>query len=232
MKQTTLKYIVLIMMVFLLMPVGLKGQNYRMELGLLGGSSFYMGDANNDKLFENRHPSYGILARYNLNDRFSLKANALVAGISGTTNGLSATYMNGSDISFNHKVFDAGVQLELNFYNYGAPDYKPGASRVSPYILVGLGFTGYKAEKRKIGANFPLGLGVKAKVAPRMNIGCEWTFRKTTADDLDYVSNPTNFQLQDSWSGSGSWNKNKDWYSILMLYVSYDISGIGSKCFK
>lgn len=214
------------------MPVGLLGQSYRMELGILGGSSFYMGDANNDKLFENTNPSYGLLARYNMDDRFALKANVLVAGISGTTIGSASTYMNGTEIRFNHQVLDAGVQLEMNFYNYGAPDFKPGSSRVSPYILVGIGFTGYKAEKSKMGLNFPLGLGIKAKVAPRINLGCEWTFRKTTADDLDYARNATDFQLQDSWSGSGSWNKNKDWYSIVMVYLSYDISGIGSKCFK
>jgi hypothetical protein len=232
MKQTDLEYVLLIVMAFFLTPEGVKGQAYRMELGFLGGRSFYMGDANNKNLFENEHSSYGLLVRYNLDNRFALKANALVAGISGTTRGISSAYMNGIDINFNNQILDAGVQLEVNFYNYGAPDYKPGSSRVSPYILLGLGFTRYKADKSQVCANIPFGLGIKAKVAPRINLGCEWTFRKTFADDLDYVNNTGGFQLQDSVLGSDSWNKNKDWYSILMLYISYDLYGIGSKCFR
>jgi len=48
MKHTNLKNKYLIAMTFLLLSFGVKGQAYRMELGVLGGSSFYMGEANND----------------------------------------------------------------------------------------------------------------------------------------------------------------------------------------
>jgi len=232
MKRPRLEFRSLIMMALLLLPAGMKAQSYRMELGLLGGSSFYMGDANNSELFGNGHSSFGMLARYNLNNRFALKANAVFCGISGTTKGDAFAYMNGSEVNFNRRILDAGAQLELYFYNYGAPEYQPGASRISPYILLGLGFTGYEAEKRKFCTNIPFGIGIKAKVSSRINLGCEWSFRKTSADDLDYDKTSTGFQLDNSWTGSGSWNKNKDWYSILMIYVSYDLYGIGSKCFK
>jgi len=232
MKHTNLKNKYLIAMTFLLLSFGVKGQAYRMELGVLGGSSFYMGEANNDKLFESKHPSFGLITRYNLNDRFALKANALIAGISGTTIGRASTFYNGSEVSFERQLIDAGVQLEVNFFSYGAPDYKPGSSRFSPYLLVGLGFTGYKTDKTQICANIPFGLGLKVKVAPRINMGCEWSFRKTLTDDLDFVKDASGFQLQNSWSENGSWKKNKDWYSMLHFYVSYDIYGIGSKCFK
>lgn len=232
MKQTNLKNKYLLAIAFLITTLGVKGQTYRMELGVMGGNSFYMGDANNNNLFEGKHPSFGLLTRYNLNDRFALKANALVAGISGTTVGAASTFYNGSELNFDRSIIDAGVQLEVNFFSYGAPDYKPGSSRFSPYLLVGLGLTGYKTDKTQICANIPFGLGLKVKVAPRINMGCEWSFRKTTTDDLDYVKDASGFQLQDSWSGNSSWKKNKDWYSMLHFYVSYDIYGIGSKCFK
>lgn len=224
------------MLLVLLMILGLsrntKAQEYRMEIGVLGGSSFYMGDANTENLFKNKHSSFGILGRYNLNNRFSLKANALVAGISGETTGKALSYMNGEDVRFNRQLVDAGVQLEMNFYSFGAPDYKPGSSRLSPYLFLGLGMTGYKTDQTTVCANIPFGLGLKAKVAPRINLGCEWSFRKTTTDDLDYVNHSPGFQLQDTWSGGTSWNKNKDWYSLLTVFVSYDIYGKGSKCFK
>ncbi|MCE5175617.1 MAG: DUF6089 family protein [Bacteroidales bacterium] len=232
MKRPGLFDMVMFVMAILLLPSGVKGQTYRMEFGLLGGSSFYMGDANNEELFYDAHSSYGLLARYNLNGRFALKANTILAGISGTTQGNASAFMNGADVSFSRRIVDAGVQLEMNFYDYGVPDFQPGSSKISPYILLGFGITGYESEKKDVCANIPLGLGIKMKILPRVNLGCEWTFRKTFADDLDYSASSTGFQLQNSWSGVGSWNKNKDWYSILMIYVSYDLYGIGSKCFK
>lgn len=232
MKQQRLFMVLLPVVACLLLPAGLKGQLYRMELGFLGGDSFYMGDANQSELFRQNHFAYGALARYNLNERFSLKANALVAGISGTTAGRAASFLNGKEISFDRSVYDAGVQFEMNFYRYGAPDYLPGVSHISPYVFWGIGMTGYKDDKARISANIPFGLGIKAKVLPRMNIGCEWSFRKTYTDDLDFDADSPDFQLKDPWSASGVWNKNKDWYSILMVYISYDIYGIGSKCFR
>jgi len=232
MKKPRLIYIFLIVLLCSLLPVGMKGQNYRMEVGFLGGNSFYMGDANQNRLFANAQTSYGALVRYNLDRRFVIKGNALFAGISGSTIGEASTFINGADLKFNHTVFDAGVQLEMNFFEYGAPAYQPSSSRLSPYILFGVGLTGYNAGGQKVCANIPFGLGLKAKVLPRINLGCEWTFRKTYTDALDYVNTSADFQLNDPWSGASSRNKNKDWYSILMVYVTYDIYGIGSKCFK
>jgi hypothetical protein len=232
MEQPKIFVVLFLVVFFLLLPVGMKGQLYRMEVGLLGGSSFYMGDANQNELFKCNHFTYGALARYHIDERFSIKANALVAGISGSTAGFATSYLNGEEVSFNRSVYDAGIQLEMNFYNYGAVEYLPGASRISPYVFMGVGMTGYKADRRKVCANLPFGLGIKAKTLPRMNIGCEWSFIKTYADDLDFVNNSSGFQLKDPWSASGAWNKNKDWYSILMIYISYDIYGVGSKCFR
>lgn len=209
-----------------------KGQAYRMELGLSTGGSFYMGDANQSRLFWNNKPSIGLLYRYNLTGRFSLKANANVLGISGTTVGSSYEYPGGEEVNFDRNVLDAGVQFEINFYEYGMPSYVSGSSRISPYAFLGVGMTGYKAEKIRICANMPFGLGVRIKALPRLNIGCEWSFRKTYADDLDYSDYSGSFQLSDPWLVKSARNKNKDWYSELVLCVSYDLYGIGSKCYR
>jgi len=229
MKQRTIKWMVLML---LFLPVGVKGQAYRMELGLAGGSSFYMGDANSNQLFINTQPSCGLIGRYNLNGRFALKGNLQMVGISGTTLGHAGVYRNGAEISFDRNLVDAAVQMEMGFYEYGVPSYMPGSSSVSPYVSVGFGLTGYKSDKTHICLNLPIGLGVKAKVLPRLNLGMEWSFRKAYADDLDYSAASSGFQLNESWAGSGSWNKNKDWYSILQVYITYDLYGTGSSCYK
>lgn len=209
-----------------------KGQAYRMELGLSAGRSFYMGDANQSGLFLNDRPSMGIVYRYNLNGRFSLKANASVLGISGTTVERSFEYPDGEEISFDRNILDAGVQLEINFYEYGMPSYVFGSSNISPYAFLGVGMTGYKAEKNKICANLPFGFGVKVKILQRLNVSCEWSMRKTYADDLDYSDYGGSFQLSDPWLVASNPNKNKDWYSALMLQVTFDLNSIGSKCYK
>ena len=48
--------------------------DYMMEIGLGGGGSFYMGDANT-RLYNNTNGVFSVLARYNVNPRFSLKAD-------------------------------------------------------------------------------------------------------------------------------------------------------------
>jgi len=217
---------------FLLLPAGIRGQAYRMELGLLGGGSSYMGDANSAKPLMNGQATFGLLGRYNLNGCLALKANVLSGGISGSTLGDADAYINGEALRFNRRFVDAGIQFELGFYQYGVPGYRPGTSSVCPYISAGLGFTGYQSDKTRICANIPFGVGVKVKVMPRLNVGCEWSFRKTFADDLDYSATTTAFQLNNNWAGTGIWNKNKDWYSVLMLYVTLDLYGTGPDCYK
>jgi len=229
-----MKRLILIILtaVLILMPAGMKGQAYRMELGLLGGASSYMGDANASNPLMNEHATFGLLGRYNLSGNLALKANLLSGGISGSTIGDAGAYLNGVELKFNRRFVDAGIQFELGFYQYGVPGYKAGASRICPYISAGLGITGYKSDKTRICANIPFGVGVKAKVMPRLNVGCEWSFRKTLADDLDYAAGTSGFQLNNLWAGTGSWNKNKDWYSVLNVYVTFDLYGIGSDCYK
>lgn len=229
-----MKQLLLITLTFVLLflPAGMKGQAYRMELGLLGGGSSYMGDANSTRPLMNEQAAIGVLGRYNLNGSMALKANVLTGGVSGTTLGDAAAFLNGEEFLFNRRFIDAGLQFELGFYQYGVPGYRPGASSVCPYISAGLGFTGYQSDKTRLCANIPFGVGIKAKVMPRLNVGCEWSFRMTLADDLDYSTGATAFQLNNAWAGTGSWNKNKDWYSVLMVYVTLDLYGTGSDCYK
>ena len=57
-----------------LLPVKAQEEGYLAEIGLAGGGCFYMGDANSTSLYSNTNGMVGIVARYNVNPRFSLKA--------------------------------------------------------------------------------------------------------------------------------------------------------------
>ena len=79
-----------------------------------------------------------------------------------------------------------------------------------------------KPANHVVAMNIPMGIGVKYKLADRINVGGEWTMRFTSSDRLD-VTNAEGVQLDDPYGINSKGLKNKDSYSWLMLYVSYDM---------
>jgi len=227
-----LRKVIIPIVLALFSPFGMKGQEYRFELGLSGGMSAYMGEANTDKPLMDPNLSYGLMGRYNLSGNMALKAQLDVVGISGEVGEPADGYFKGENIGFKRNLTDFSFMFELGFSNYGVPSYMPGSSWICPYLTVGLGVTGYQSDKKKVIPHIPFGAGVKMKALPRLNVGCEWLFNKTLADDLDYAKGSTGFQLDNSWTGTKVWNKNKDWYSVLMLYVTLDLWGTSSECYR
>ena len=63
--------------VFLLtVPIAtLYAQEYRYEIGGMGGGAFYMGDANKNTVLKGLNPSIGMMFRYNANFRVAFKGN-------------------------------------------------------------------------------------------------------------------------------------------------------------
>ena len=193
---------------------------YLMEMGLGGGGSFYMGDANS-KLYNNTSGVFSVLARYNVNPRFSLKADLAAAGIYGSTvNSYGA--LPGDELEFSRTLYDFGVQFEWGFCGYGMEGWN-GNHRLAPYGLLGIGATfAPKPAKNDFAANFPVGLGLRYKLSERVNIGLEWTMRFSTSDRLD-VTRTDGVSLQDPFMVKGKGIKNKDSYSFTMLFVTFDV---------
>lgn len=193
---------------------------YLMEMGLGGGGSFYMGDANS-RLYNNTNGVFSVLARYNVNPRFSLKANLSSAGISGSTENAYGV-MPGDELIFSRTLYDFGVQIEWGFCGYGMEGWN-GNHRLAPYGLIGIGATfAPKPAQNDFAANIPVGLGLRYKLSERVNIGLEWTMRFSTSDRLD-VTHTDGTSLQDPFMIKGKGIKNKDSYSFTMLYVTFDV---------
>ena len=212
--------------VFLLLPsvymVSAQELEYKMELGAMTGGCFYMGDANSCTPFKNLGLAGGILARYNFNPRMVLKGDFAVARIKGSSEGLDNVFPNGVESTFSRNVYELGAQFEYNFFAYGTAGYKD-SRRLTPYIQGGLGLTyGPKPANHVFALNLPLGFGVKYKLANRVNCGAEWTMHFTTSDKFD--------ELDDPYGIESKGIKNKDSYSLLMVYVSYDMFPKYRKC--
>jgi hypothetical protein len=78
------------------------------------------------------------------------------------------------------------------------------------------------------GMNIPVGLGVKYKLKPRINLGFEWTMRFSTTDKLD--ATPEGTQLNDPYGVKSAMFKNKDSYSFAMFFITYDMFPKYRKC--
>lgn len=215
--------------IILLLVCGIKSATaqdvleYRWDIGGGLGLCYYLGDVSSTP-FAGSSVMTAFTLRRNFNPRMSLKANLAYGRYGGTSRGYYLPEASGStqqamDVTFGGNVVDLGVQFEMNFWGYGmGPGYKK-LSRITPYLVLGIGATvGINDNGSSFGANFPVGAGVKYKVKPRLNLIFEWTHRFSTIDDLDGV------RLVDPYYIESSGLKNKDTYSFFMFTLTYDIS--------
>ena len=223
---------ILLLGAFLMCLVGgvrADGLEYRYEVGAMAGMSSYYGDANYHIPFKNINAMGGVVWRYNINPRMAVKSDFSVAGISGSTSDCENRFP-GGDVEFSRALYELGAQFEYNFWAYGDGVGYKKTHRLVPYAFAGIGVTyAPKPAQHVFAANIPIGLGVKYKVISRLNVGCELSFRFTTSDKLD-VTDKTAPMLNDPYGIKSGWLKNKDSYSFLSIFVTYDLSPKYRKC--
>lgn len=218
MTSTSLQRLTIIILSLVLGSPFLCAQEYKYEIGGFAGGAFYMGDANKNSLFKSLNPSLGGVFRYNANFRWALKGNLAWAKVSGTTEGLDNVFPDNTPVSFDRNVIELGGQMEFNFFPYSDKYAYMNTRKLTPYVLVGLGLTVASGGGDSfVGPNIPLGVGVKYKVKNRVNLGCEFTMRKLFGDNFE-----GNDKLNDPYKLGSDWLKNKDWYSFLLLSVTWD----------
>lgn len=201
----------------------LKAQDdYKYEIGGMAGTSFYMGDANKSKLYQNLGLSIGAVFRYNIDLRWSVKNNFVVGKVSGDTRDSGNKFPFGVEASFSRMFYELGSQIEFNFFNYSDKYAYLGTRRISPYVFTGIGITLGSGEKSFLDANIPLGIGVKYKIKDRLNLGFEFSFRKLFSDSFDVTKRGDGFDLDAPYKIEGSIFKNNDWYSLTMISLTWD----------
>lgn len=195
---------------FVFMIVNVQGQ--RSEVGFFAGGSYYLGDLNFRQHFGITKPAIGILYRYNINTRFTLK----LSGTYGTLIGDDASSSGENkqrNLSFESPVTDLSANIEFNFWPYFTGSKK---HKFTPYIFGGFsiftfnpkayfegewyslqplhtegqGTTVYPDRKpyskTQLGLSF--GIGFKISLSRTVCLGGEWGLRKTYTDYLDDVS--------------------------------------------
>lgn len=191
---------------------------YKMEIGAGVGLINYLGDFNGN-LTKDMQPAFSAVAKYRFNPRMAVSLNVTTGKLKGSSKDVNTYYpeLNDTTIDFSTTVVDAGLRFEYNFWPFGTGREYRGAKVVTPYIVGGIGMTFAKPQSGNVFTmNFPLGIGVKYKLAQRVNLALEWMMHFSMSDKLDGVEDPYTIK------SSGPF-KNTDCYSTLGLTLTYDI---------
>lgn len=191
---------------------------YRMEIGAGVGLVAYEGDFNGS-ITHGMQPMASAVVRRTFNPYMALRFAAAYGKLKGSSKNVK-TYMPeyvDTPYEFANSLVDVSATYEYNFWPYGTGHDYRGAQRLTPFIFAGLGATYASGSGNNVfTANVPLGLGVKYKVATRLNLGIEWAMHFSMNDNLDGVKDPYGIQ-------STGMFKNTDCYSMLQLTLTYSL---------
>jgi len=198
-------------------------QDYRYEVGAALGITGYLGDVSTSNMYRMPRVAGGGIFRYNLNTRWAFKGNLLYVNLAGDSKNIESKFPHDAQYKFNAHVVDIGGQVEFNFFHFGEGARYKNYKRITPYMVAGLGMElSFANGKTSLGAVLPLGAGVKFRVKDRLNIGFEFTMRKSFSDKVDGIT--------DNYGYNHGFAKNTDWYSVGMFTVTYEFSKRCVKC--
>ncbi len=185
------------------------------EVGGSVGLSYYMGDVNPDKPFNQSQLGWGALVRYYDGTRWAFRLAYSNLQLNGSDK--KSGYRPERGLSFNTKVHDFAVMAEFNFFDYFTGSKHHG---LSPYLFGGVSmlFFNPKADDgkelcniltdvdgyidngnnnytnnfndgdpkyKKITASIPFGIGVKYSLGERLGAALEWRWDFAFTDWLD-----------------------------------------------
>ena len=174
---------------FLLLGAGLMNaqeDTYFAEIGVHGGTSYYLGDANN-VLFKNAQLSYGLIYRQKFNPRLAAHLSWNSTAVAGKG------IVDNVNIPFNNRVNAFDLAGEFNFFSYERKEYLPFSKTFTPFVFAGVGTViGNSIETRlskknslPFGVSIPFGVGFKMMIGDRLNLNVIWSSRMMFSDDLE-----------------------------------------------
>lgn len=177
------------------------------EVGASAGLSYYMGDINPNKPFNQSQFGFGLLLRYYSSTRWAFRVAYSNLQLNGSDE--KSNYRPERGLSFKDNIHDIALMAEFNFFDYFTGSKRNG---VSPYIFGGIsvlyfnpkaddgtelcnvltdvdydGTIPAKGEDKysKIAMSIPFGVGVKYSLGQRLGIALEWRWDYAFTDWLD-----------------------------------------------
>jgi hypothetical protein len=190
-----------------------QGFSQKSEVGVSLGGSLFSGDVNPDYARKETKPSFGLLYRYFLSKKFTLRSTFLFSTLSGDDyKDMSWSVKEGNykvrNLSFRSRIIELSIGAEYFLKNLTA-------KKSSPYVFAGIGGFyfkpqakyqgkwydlqplgtegqglpgGYPPKYKRLQANWLVGLGYKQKLSPKVSLSFEVGLRFTSTDYIDDVS--------------------------------------------
>ena len=210
---------IIIIAVFSGIIFGTKAQR-KVDLGIFGGGSYYLGDINQSKQFYSLSYAFGGLYRYNINSRYTIRGSVYYGNLQADDQDFNNRFQQSRDYSFSGTVLDATLQFEFNFMPYSTFGR---AGEYTVYTTGGIGVAFINISGPASLLVIPFGVGAKVNLGKKMGVGIEWGFRKMFYDNLDVYENPIDPEYR-------SFIHNFDWYSIVGVSLTYKIYGGSEDC--
>jgi hypothetical protein len=196
----------------LFVPLSMYGQRSS-DYGISAGVLSYFGDINSGRPLYSPLPAAGVLYRYNLHPRQSLRASLLYGGLRGDDLDFNNDFQLARAASFSGTAGELSVQFEFNFLPYST-----GGKRwdYTPYIAGGAGAAFVNTADFAVVPVIPFSFGFKINIYKNLGLEAEYGFRKTFYDNFD--------GLNDLIAPSDiAWIHNNDWYSFTGISFTWKI---------
>lgn len=224
-----------LLLLFILLLSFFKVRAQHVEIGVFGGTTYYLGELNPDKPFINKpRPILGVLYRKNWSKRYALRLSANYGKLSASDRISKSEWSSFRELSFSTSIIEASGVLEFNFLPYQINNYNTfpftpfvyigaAAFKVSPTVKSEATDVKIK-EKSFIAPSVPFGFGFKFNFIQNLGLTLEWGVRKTFTDKIDGLdaTYPYGYQLSNS--------KTKDWYSFAGISLNYKILTKSDRC--
>jgi len=250
-KVNNLKYFIVVLLITIF-GLSAKSQSKTIELGLFGGTSYYIGDLNPALPYNMAQFGYGAVARYNASSRWAFKLSYSRGKVKGDD--LSTEAVANRNLNFVSTINDFSLVAEFNFWEYFTGSKH---SFFTPYLFGGAGFflfnskaldgtalqplgtegqnAGFDNRKpyKNYSVAFPFGFGFKYSINERLGLAFEWGMRKTLTDYIDdvsttYYDNSANDSYSDPTLSHDAYeqrgnSETKDWYNFTGITLTYKI---------
>ncbi|MFD1553776.1 hypothetical protein DNU06_09695 [Putridiphycobacter roseus] len=212
MKQFKLQITILFIMSVTLLNAQTDKFKKAFEFGFFGGGAYYIGDLNPTEHFVYSKPAGGIIMRYNLSTRHSMRFTATYGNVYGDDALSADDWQVNRNLNFSSDIYEVAAGFEICLKKYAINNMK---YTFTPYLFYELAYfrmnpkTQYEgndvflheigtegqgsdlSDKRSYSLNqlsVPLGVGFKFNLMKRVAVSFEYGIRVTFTDYLDDVS--------------------------------------------
>lgn len=239
-NMTMKKYLLVFLTVFnfILLNAQKHTPYSRSEIGFFGGGSYYIGDLNPYKQFKNSHVAGGLMYRYNIHSRVSLRFNLTYGSVSADDKTADVPVIINRNLNFRSDIIEFAGGFEFNYF-----PFQIGHSRYKGtfYFIAQAGFfhmdpigkfNGVEMKLQPLGTEgqgtnlspdskyslvqfcVPMGMGAKLTLWKFGTMNFEFGFRKTFTDYLDDVRNDVYVDAVKLGKENGEWAKQRSNQSL------------------